>query len=167
MSGEHPRLIVRIGLPAVGLVASAIYLGRPNDSSACMCQCLGSPEEELATHDLVFHGRVSDVREVIGCGPRQIVKFDVLEGFRGADAGDRVGVSVTGRGGGDCGLANAFDVGDELILFTDSHEPSMSSCSVYVGAPDGHYDTCSTAEPAYPDGLTFDEVVAALEAASD
>ena len=161
------RLLFRFGLPAVGVMASAIYAGIPHDSAACTCACSASPEEELAAYDLVFYGRVIDVREAIGCGPREIVEFEVLEGFRGTETGDRVGVSATGRGGGDCGLANAFAVGDELILFTDSHSPSVSLCSAYVRAPDGSYNSCSTGDSADPGVLTFDEVLAALEAASD
>jgi len=47
------RLLLRFGLPAVGLVASAIYAGVPNDSAACTCICLATPEGELAANDLV------------------------------------------------------------------------------------------------------------------
>ena len=161
----HRRIFVRFAIPAIGLAASALYAAVPNDSAACNCICLAPPEEELAEYDLVFHGRVIDISEAIGCGPREILKLDVLEGFRGAETGDHVGVSATGHGGGDCGLADSFEVGDELILFTDSHSPSVSLCSAHVRAG-GSYDTCST-DPADPDELTFDEVLAALEAASD
>jgi hypothetical protein len=98
---------------------------------------LARPEEELATNDLVFHGRVRAIRSVLGCGSRVVVEFDVLEGFRGVADGDDVGVSARGTGGGDCGLARAFEVGDELVVFADAEDPWLSACSPYVLAPDG------------------------------
>ena len=159
------RLAVRFGIPAAVLVASALYAGVPNDSSACTCACLGSPEEELEAYGLVFHGRVSDIRNAFGCGSRVILEFEVLEGFRGAEAGDRVGVSARSGDGGDCRVADAYEVGDELVLFTDAANPWLSLCHPRVRAPEGQYNACAT-DTGDPD-LTFDEVVAALEAATD
>ena len=160
------RLLFRFGLPAVGVVASAIYAGLPNDSAACMCACLASPEDELAEYGLVFYGRIIDKHDAFGCGSRNVLEFEVLEGFRGAEAGDSVKVSSRDSGGGDCGVADAYEVGDELILFTDADNPSLSSCHPKVRAPDGHYSSCATDDTTDTE-LTFDEVLAALETATD
>jgi hypothetical protein len=168
MRGGHAhrsRLFVRFGVPSIGVVASAIYAGVPNDSAACSCACLATPEEELAANDLVFYGRVTDIRDVFGCGSRVIVEFEVLEGFHGAEVGERVEVSAReGGGGGDCSVAQAYAVGDELILFTDSDDPWLSLCTPSVRAPDGTYNECLS-DTGYP-SLSFELVLAALEAAS-
>ena len=127
--------------------------------------CSASPEDELAEYGLVFYGRITDIRDAFGCGRRVILEFEVLDGFRGTEAGDSVEVSAKRGGGGDCSTADAYDVGDELILFTDADSPWLSSCHPVVRAPDGHYYACPT-DTGDPD-LTFDDVVAALEAAAD
>ena len=159
------RLAIRFGIPAAALAASAIYTGVPNDSTACSCACWGTPEEELAEHDLVFRGRMVDSRNTIGCGLRdRVLTFEVLDGYRGTEAGDRL--ELWANDPDDCGAARVYAVGDELVVFTKVDHPWLSDCTPRA-EPSAGWDTCMYEEWVGSPVPTFDEVVAVLEAASD
>ena len=168
MTGAHApsrRLPIRFGIPAAVLVGSAFYAGVPNDSAACSCACWGTPEEELAEWDLVFRGRMIDSHKTIGCGRKdEILAFEVLDGYRGARTGDRVELFVNAAD--QCGAAGMYVVGDELVIFTNTENPWLSDCNPRAEA-NGRWDTCMYEEWEGSPEPTFDEVVAALEAATD
>ena len=163
--GVHRRLVFRFGLPAVGLAASAIYAGVPTDSAACSCACWGTPEEELKEWDLVFRGRVVDTHPTLGCGwKKEVLEFEVLDGYRGATAGDRF--ELFSGDPDQCGAAHRFAVGDELVVFTKTEYPWLNDCNPHAEV-NGGWDTCMYEEWEGAPEPTYDEVVAALEAASD
>jgi len=91
---------------------------------ACSCaQDMRTPEERFHDNDVVFYGEVLSVREPLasGCGGTvstadpMNVRFEVAEGFKGAEAGDEIQLQ-TAREDASCGVD--FQEGEVWLIYT-------------------------------------------------
>jgi hypothetical protein len=101
---------------------------------ACECAAPESPARELASHAIVFAGRVVAVDDRAGCSNRGGATLEVDEAFKGTEVGAEIEVEFDVRDRTGCGsIAGRFDVGERWLIFTQVDERGLASCSPMLG----------------------------------
>lgn len=119
------------------LISFILILG---SATALACDCMGfsSPEDHIASADVVFVGIVKHTYEIKkdedSFEPTQTTQFEVIEILKGDIDGQEISILHSPHDGVNCGVD--FNVGDRYEVFANetSHgQLGTSGCSTAVG----------------------------------